>query len=125
LQESPRGILSDRKAILERWNQYFKELYDKDKNKGEEQRRLMEATEVERNLTTEELESRTPTTEEVKQASNKLKNSRAPESDSINAELLKDGNTVITEKIHNIMERVWKTEEISQKYAQYFRRETS
>jgi hypothetical protein len=94
-------ILSDRKAILERWNQYFKEFYGKDKDKEEEreedQERLMEVTEEERNLTTEELESRTPTTEKVKQTINKLKNNGAPGPDTINAELLKEGYIVLTE----------------------------
>jgi hypothetical protein len=77
---------------------------------------LTEATEEERNLITEEDESRTPTIEEVKQVINKLKNNRAPGPDSINAELLKERNTALIEKIHIIMERVWKMEEIPQEW---------
>jgi sorting nexin-29 len=76
----------------------------------------MEATEEDRNLTTEEVESGTPTIEEVKQTINKLKNNRAPGPDSINAELLKEGNTALIEKIHIIMERAWKMGKILQEW---------
>jgi hypothetical protein len=77
---------------------------------------LPEATEEKRNLTIEEVESRNPTIEEVKQAINKLKNNRGSGPDSINSEELKEGNTALIEKIHIIMERAWKMEEIPQEW---------
>lgn len=52
--------------------------------------------------------------EEVKQAINKLKNNRAPGPDIVNAELLKEENTVLFKKITYNNGKNLKIEEIPQ-----------
>jgi hypothetical protein len=59
---------------------------------------------------------RAPSTKEVSAIIRKLKNNRAPDEDSIRAEFLTGGGRMLWRKIHILMERVWKEEQMPKEW---------
>jgi hypothetical protein len=59
---------------------------------------------------------RAPSIQEVSAIIRKLKNNRAPDEDSITAELVKVGGRMLWRKIHILMARVWKEEQMPEEW---------
>ena len=56
--------------------------------------------------------TRSPSIEEVKQTIMKLKNNTAPGNDTITAEMLKLGGTIVVWCLHELVTAIWKEEEM-------------
>ena len=99
-----------------RWTEHFKEVL----NRGEPENPVLsdEVYESELGDIIEEISVSEPTLAEVKQAIKRLKNEKAPETDSITAELLKANIEFSATKIHRLLGKVWTVEKIPQPWRQ-------
>jgi sorting nexin-29 len=100
-------IVGDEKGLLEAWTVYFKGLLNPlDKGIIPEEKVYFG----------QEQDIRPPSIQEVSDIIRKLKNNRVPGEDSITAELVKGGGTIMWRKIHILMERVWKEEQTPEQW---------
>ena len=95
-------LLSDKKMILNRWSQYFQNLLNKPQ--------LPQQTTQTFQLADPCIEE--PSYEEVVNAINCSKDSKAPGEDNIPIELIKAAGAKLWERIHNIVLMVWNEEEL-------------
>jgi len=93
------NILSEQQDILQIWKQYFSDLQNLKDPQPE--------TDSE-NITYNNIEEVPPPTyHEVTHVIDKLKIHKASGSDNISAELIKVGGTVLKQRIHKLIERMW------------------
>ena len=93
------------REILERWKEYFNDLYLTESNAIEES-----------NYQSAEIQIRPIELEEVRAAIRKLKNCKASGEDEITAELFKYGGEVLTERIHALLSKIWEIETIPEEW---------
>jgi sorting nexin-29 len=95
--------------VINTWKEYFQDLYEGTRDmEGLPERLPIREPSAE--------EDRLPTTEEVLQAIEKLKNNRVPGRDGLNAELTKVDDNKLTHRICKVIEKVWRTEKIPQQW---------
>jgi hypothetical protein len=93
------NLIGTENYILERWAEYFEDMLNV---KVDEE---PESTEY-----TDELEITEPSLDEVRQAVESLRNSRAPGEDQLTAELLKNGGPELIRTLHKLICEIWVNE---------------
>jgi hypothetical protein len=97
-------ILTDEKDILLRWQQYFQLLLDEPKP-------------LEENENLEELEDiDKPTYEEMINIIRTIKNGKAPGTDNITVELIKNGGPELLQRIFNLLMQIWDQERMPEEW---------
>jgi hypothetical protein len=102
--------LSEHQDILQRWKQYFCDLQSLNDPQPE-----IDAENITYN---NEEEVPPPTYYEVTQVIEKLKTHKAAGSDNISAELIKAGGTVLKQRIHKLIERIWEEETLPNEWTE-------
>jgi len=92
------NILSEKKQILERWQQYFKELLNP------ETERINSIKTHESSINNLELEE--PTYEEINEIIENMKSNKAAGPDEILPEFIKNGGLTLKQKIHQLMVKI-------------------
>lgn len=100
-------VLCAKEAIINRWEEYFDGLLNE---ASREEEALGIATELE--LLTERPYVEPPTYEETRDAILSLKNNKAPGSDTICAEMLKQGGEDLWRRMHKLVAKIWADETI-------------
>jgi hypothetical protein len=103
-------VLYDKKAILERWNEYFSELLNIESNFEKEEIIVIPPNEG--------YQLNDPTYTEVKHIIIKLKSHRSPDPDSVPAELLKNGGSLLKSRIFKLILKIWKKEEMPKDWSE-------
>ena len=106
--KNKQGIIVGREEeVLEVWVTYFKELLNSQVNGTT----LKETTYYgpERNV-------ETPKLQETLRVIRNLKNNRAPGEDSITSELIRYGGRKLWNRIHQLIQTIWKTEQMPQEW---------
>ena len=91
-------LVSNQPEVPSRWPQYFDELLNDQFNEQ------LEAP------LADSVMLLTPSIEETRKAIRRLKNSKAPGTDGIAAELVKNGGATLENEIHQIVTEVWDSE---------------
>ena len=99
------NILGEEQEIMTRWTEYYRELLNK------ESQITTSSTEVHLIQTAEPLISK-PSMAEVKKATLKMKNYKAPGEDNITAEMLKNAGTRAEKELYEIISEIWDEETI-------------
>ena len=102
------NLINGKKAEQERWTEYFKEIL----NREEPINPITEEEEVELKDMIEEIDTQEPTPGEVREVIKGLQNGKAPGIDSITAELLKADIEFSTQKVHQLLQKIWQQEKI-------------
>jgi hypothetical protein len=105
-------MITNKREILERWNQYFQELLE-GKEENDETDNLEKASE-EHQVNQEG--TNLPTVDELEEATDKLKNNKASGLNNINAKLIKISKPVLINILLKIIQKVWETETIPQEW---------
>ena len=103
-------MLYDKKAILERWIEYFSELLNIESNFEKEEIIVIPPNEG--------YQLNDPTYNEVKNIIIKLKSHRSPGPDSVPAELLKNGGSLLKSRIFKLILKIWKKEEMPKDWSE-------
>jgi len=98
------NILSEKKQILVRWQQYFKELLNP------EFKRINRIKPYEGPINKLELEE--PSYEEINKIIKNMKPHKAAGPDEILPEFIKNGGLLLKQKIHQLIVKIWKQEKI-------------
>ncbi|XP_055371836.1 uncharacterized protein LOC129605867 [Condylostylus longicornis] len=104
-RNSSNEIIIVGEKILDRWEEYFTELFKKSDYENELNENFAPISSAENRV--EE-----PSIDETKDAIHKLKNNKASGEDSITAELIKYGGDAVLQKIHELIILIWKNEDI-------------
>ena len=102
------NLINGKKAEQERWTEYFKEVL----NREDPINPITEEEEVELKDMIEEIDTQEPTPGEVREVIKGLQNGKAPGIDSITAELLKADIEFSTQKVHQLLQKIWQQEKI-------------
>ena len=102
------NLLLEKDQILERWKQYFQEVFMVN---GETDEITIEEINDDIDIQTKE-----PTYEEVKRIIQNLKNNKSPQPDKIVNELIKKGGVTLWHKLYNLLIKIWRREQISDKW---------
>ena len=102
------NLINGKKAEQERWTEYFKEVL----NREDPINPITEEEEVELKDMIEEIDTQEPTPDEVREVIKGLQNGKAPGIDSITAELLKADIEFSTQKVHQLLQKIWQQEKI-------------
>ena len=102
------NLITGKKAEQERWTEYFKEVL----NREEPNNPITEEEEVELKDMIEEIDTQEPTLGEVTEVIKGLQNGKSPGIDSITAELLKADIEFSTQKVHQLLQKIWQQEKI-------------
>ena len=94
------NILSEKKQILERWQQYFKVLL----NTGNVKIQNMEVYEG----AASNLELEKPTYDEINEIIKNMKSNKAAGLDDILPEFIKNGGFILKQKLHQLLLKIWK-----------------
>ncbi|XP_060080646.1 uncharacterized protein LOC132560005 [Ylistrum balloti] len=106
------NLISSKAEVLSRWTEHFQEIL----NREEPQDPITENDEVELDDIYEEISVDMPSTEEVQRAIKKLRNGKSPGIDSITAELIKANTNFPITNIHELMEAIWREEQIPESW---------
>lgn len=93
-------LVAEEKEILKLWVEFYSKILTS-QDKSEDDPEDLNRTEW------EEVEE--PTLEEVKKVMDAMKNNKSPGSDDLQAELFKYGGITLTERIHELIVRVWRS----------------
>ena len=93
-------VLCDGKEVCNRWKEYCSELYKENDTINSTQ---IDWTNLE--------EEPPPLTEEVREASNGLKNDKSPRNDEITAEMIKSGGEHTVSYFHKLCSKIWMEKE--------------
>lgn len=109
-RSSDGEMLTEEKAILDRWRCYFDQLLNPNRTRdsaptdcGTTQEDDIEAVPP-------------PTLEEVAKAIRKLKNNKAPGIDNLPGELFKHGGEALALVMHRLIESIWRTEALPEEW---------
>ena len=96
-------IINEEKQ-LERWREYFEELFNKEIEDGEEEEREIE------NIEDPRISILPPTKTEIMKAIKEIKSGKAPGADNIEPEILKANPELTADILHNLLEEIWEKE---------------
>ncbi|PSN53384.1 hypothetical protein C0J52_03797 [Blattella germanica] len=104
--KNTEGIIqSEPIKVLERWREYFIDVFNA--NQSEETEQEMQVPNEERPLTTTEEEIEDPTYNEICHIINKLKTKKAAGPDNIPPELIKYGGRTLKQKLYKLIKEIW------------------
>jgi hypothetical protein len=103
-KDKDSNILSERKQMLERWQQYFKELLNPEIER-------INNIEIHEN-STNNLQQDKPTYEKINKIIKNLKSNKAAGPDDILPEFIKNGGFPLKHKIYQLIVKIWKQEKI-------------
>ena len=103
-------LISDKEKILERWAEHFNGVLNRTSSINDEA--IDRLPQVPVNMSLED----PPTLQETEKAIDQLSCGKAPGSDSIPAEIYKQGGGVLTEKLHMLFKCMWEQETIPQDF---------
>lgn len=103
IKDREGNMITGENEVAQRFQEYFEEILHSDIDNNE----LREPT-IEMSGHIEELE--TPTREEIAEIIRKQKNGKSPGENEINAELIKYGGDLVTEQVHQLIEKIWQQE---------------
>lgn len=103
-------LITEKEKILERWAEHFNSVLNRPSSINDEAIDRLPQVPINEAL------DDPPTLLETQKAIRLLSSGKAPGSDSIPAEVYKDGGTVLTEKLHQLYSLMWKEETIPQDF---------
>ena len=103
-------LISDKEKILERWADHFNGVLNRPSSINDDA--INRLPQVPVNMALDE----PPTLLETEKAIHQLSSGKAPGSDSIPAEIYKEGGTALTEKLHMLFISMWQQELIPQDF---------
>ena len=108
------NLVSGKKEMQARWTEHFRE--ELNREEPTDPITIEDESEFELGGLIEEIVITEPTIGEIKAAIERLKNGKSPSVDSITAELLKAHKELSAAKVHQLLEKVWKSEKIPDKW---------
>ena len=103
-------LITDKDKILERWAEHFNSVLNRPSNINDEAINRLPQVPV------NEMLDAIPTFEEIQKAIRQLTSGKAPGSDSIPAEVYKEGGRALTEKLHQLLQLIWQHETLPQDF---------
>ena len=111
IEDKEGNVITESSAVLDRWTEYCRELYNHKLNVNKED--LGETNKRENNpIETQILR------DEVEEAVKKMKNGKSPGVDNIPGELIKNGGKAMIDALTVICQRIWTTKEWPNKWTQ-------
>lgn len=110
IQDALGRMLTEKHHVVNRWREHFNQLLNVDKH-SEDVEGFPVYYDVE-----EQLEP--PTQDEVNKSVMHLKNNKAPGTDAITAELLKNGGSALYRRLFDLIKLIWVTEELPKEWHQ-------
>ena len=114
VEDQNGNLISGKEETPQRWSEYFKEVL----NREEPNQPISEDEVNEEHIDIEEIDIREPSRIEVRNVIKQLKNGKAFGIDSITAELLKADIELATDKVKQLIDKIWKEERIPMKWKQ-------
>lgn len=108
IKDKEGNLISTEEEKVIRWRQYFEEILNEGTNRMQEKDR----EEISETRTPKNEDINMPTTEEIEEIINMMKNNKSPGKNGITKENLKYGGNILKEEIHKIICRIWETEEM-------------
>lgn len=108
-------LLTSTEEQINRWREHFNELNTRDHQQGQHTEDNPPSYSS-NNLNTTRVNQQAPTTEEIIETINKLKNNKAEGADGIPAELYKATPNITGEFLKPILEQIWNTENITSEW---------
>ena len=103
-------LITDKEKILERWAEHFDSILNHPSTINDE------AIDQLPQVPFHEMLDAVPTFEEIWKVIHLLTSGKAPDADSIPAEVYKEGGTALTEKIHQLFQLIWQHETVPQDF---------
>ena len=114
VEDQNGNLISGKEETIQRWSEHFKEVLNIEKPN-----QPINDDEVnEEHIDTEETNIREPSRIEIRNAIKQLKNGKASGIDSITAEPLKADIELATDKLKQLIDKIWKEERIPTKWKQ-------
>ena len=107
--EDGSTLLTDRAAIMQRWNEYFKDLLNRPSNVSMESLAKVHQEPIQEHL------ANPLTLHEVQAAIHVMKSNKAPGPDGIPAEIWKSSEA-LAEKLHKLLAHIWVKEDVPQQF---------
>ena len=111
IEDKEGNVLTESSAVLNRWTEYCKELYNHKLNVNKD-----DLKKTEKRLSNSE--NTQILREEVEEAVKKMKNGKSPGVDNIPGELIKNGGEAMIDALTVICQRIWTTKEWPNKWTQ-------
>lgn len=103
-------LITDKEKLLERWAEHFNGVLNRPSTINDEAIDRLPQVPVEEKM------DAIPTLKEIQRAARLLSSGKAPGSDSIPAEIYKEGGMVLTEKLHQLFLLIWQHETVPQDF---------
>ena len=103
-------LITDKEKVLERWVEHFDSVLNRPSTINDEAIDRLPQVPVEETM------DAISTLEEVQKAVRLLSSGKAPVSDSIPAVIYKEGDMVLTEKLHQLFQLIWQHETVPQDF---------
>ena len=103
-------LITDKEKILERWAEHFDSIVNCPPTINDEAIDWLPQVPFVETL------DAVPTFEEIWKAIHLLNNSKAPDADSIPAEVYKESGTAVTEKLHQLFQLIWQHDTVPQDF---------
>ena len=112
-KDSEGNIQSEISSVLNRWREYFSNVFKESQIEGDNQ---AANTVNEERISEPEIGSETPTYNEICQIIRKLKTNKAPGPDNIPPELINHGGRTLNKKIYNLMKQIWEENKMPEQW---------
>ena len=103
-------LITDKEKVLERWAEHFNSVLNRPSIINDEAIDMLPQVPVDETM------DAIPTLEEIQKAVHLLSSGKAPGSDSIPAEVYKEGSMALTEKLHQLFQLIWQHETVPQDF---------
>ena len=107
--EDGSTLLTDRASIMQRWNEYFKDLLNRPSSVSMESLAKVQQKPIQEHL------ANPLTLFEVRAAIQAMKSNKAPGPDGIPAEIWKSSEA-LAEQLHNLLAYIWEKEDVPQQF---------
>jgi endonuclease/exonuclease/phosphatase family metal-dependent hydrolase len=106
-------LIAEQEEILKRWKQYFEDLLKTEEKTTE----VMEQDKDEENdAEGGKQEIYEPTIEEIRDIIKSMKNGKAPGTDAITVELIKNAGGKLERRIYNLIRKIWQSEQMPKEW---------
>ena len=114
----PRMMIGEEGKILERWLEYFTErLNEKEEDKEDEEDYKMNLiVKLVHELEQPQEIRKEPTRQGIGYAIQRMRNNKAPEEETIVAELIKYGGEGVLDTVHELIKLIWTTKNMPQEW---------
>ena len=103
-------LITDKEKILGRWAEHFESVLNRPSAINDEAIDRLPQIPIDDNM------DNLPTIEEIEKATRLLSSGKAPGSDSIPAEIYKEGGSALLEKLHQLFTLIWQEETLPQDF---------